>query len=713
MKKEKYVFLFFLIIMLAFPLFSFEVPIVQANPSYEDFTTFTEIDTGADRIQKTANHIDHMAYRDEITYLYKDYGAAHFTDFVHFINIYSGFNVAQSIGFFWGLSNDLGDFKTLRTTLKDVLGVFTYPNTIKLWEATGGSSYSDTSVVLSSSTWYYLRIEKSGTAFICGIWSNSGDRDVNDTGAGSYVDGLSITLQSDYSFRYCYGCSSYNDGWSFYVNNDIENLDLNEAPANIAPVNDSCTITDMDDSDNLYAQISGGYSIDYDGHDDDGYVDIDYVLVNITQAATVRVSFKYTNSTNTFSIIDGSSEFTLDGSSSASRAGTNINLTIVFHVQWDATEESDVELKAVIADDEPSSDTDTMQTDYADVVTNLVVSGFSCDDDRGNLEQTITFTGTVYYANNPASSTATTFYPPDIEFTAVHIYDSGDNDKGNDNTVVNGAFSVSFSASASVSIETYNPYIDMADADYSDAEESPTDTFISDRIVAYWEQLDDNRVNTDSNIEWRIKAVLDYDDHTLGSEDGITSSWGALNWDAGNTWFEISHSESNVNTYTITLTVGSEATHTITSFSENITESSGIYDRIKILTLVADPTDPVIENYAKINATAELEYDHHALGSEDTLTIESLFLPWDSEVSEFNGKEKKDTPQSKTYNEGVGNEATYGITVVNMDGKNVTVTWGEADEDFTDPADIAVALVASLIFIPLLILIIFAARRKH
>ena len=107
-------------------------------------------------------------------------------------------------------------------------------------------------------------------------------------------------------------------------------IEYTSPPPNETPVNDSCTIIDMDDSNNLYAQISGGYSIDYDGHDDDGYVDIDYVLVNITQGATVKVSFKYDNSLDEFSIIDGSSEFTLDGSSSSSRAGNNINYTQLF-----------------------------------------------------------------------------------------------------------------------------------------------------------------------------------------------------------------------------------------------------------------------------------------------------------------------------------------------------------------------------------------------
>jgi len=59
---------------------------------------------------------------------------------------------------------------------------------------------------------------------------------------------------------------------------------------------------------------------------------------------------------------------------------------------------------------------------------------------------------------------------------------------------VNGAGSVTFNAPAAVGSDTYNLYIDMADADYPDGEETTTETVITDRIVAYSEALDDTRV---------------------------------------------------------------------------------------------------------------------------------------------------------------------------------------------------------------------------
>ena len=387
----------------------------------------------------------------------------------------------------------------------------------------------------------------------------------------------------------------------------------------VFPVNTQLSITDMDDSNNIYAQISGGYTLSYQGNHPDGYLLISYVLVNITQGATVRACFKYLNSTNTFSLEAGSSEFTLNsGGCSASRSGIWMNLTISFFVQWDATEESDVELKAVIVDSDGNSDSDTLQTDYCDIVTNLVVSGFTCDDDRGNLEQTITFSGTVYYANNPASSTATTFQPPDAEYTSISIYDSGDNNKGTDSSIVSGAFSVMIlNAPSTVGIETYNTFINMVDADYTDAEEtSPTDTFITDRI--------------------------------------------------------------------------------------------------QLLTLSSNDTALYVGEYAEIRVTAQLDYDDSAVGSGDSIIVEGLALSWDAGDSRFEGSETSAVELSKTYNEGSGSEATFGITSFDMNSLSVLVEWFETvgEVDVTDPGDIGEMIVASFIFIGVVLLILIISRRK-
>jgi hypothetical protein len=121
---------------------------------------------------------------------------------------------------------------------------------------------------------------------------------------------------------------------------------------------------------------------------------------------------------------------------------------------------------------------------------------------------------------------------------------------------------------------------------------SQTVTLVWDRIIVYWEQLNDSRVNIGTNIEGRYKAVLQFDNHAFGSGDSLSCSWGNLAWDNANNWFDLIHSESTVTGVTISGWGGNEATYGITSITENITETTYIYDRIEIY----EKDDPIIVN---------------------------------------------------------------------------------------------------------------------
>jgi len=236
------------------------------------------------------------------------------------------------------------------------------------------------------------------------------------------------------------------------------------------PTNGAGTIDDMDDTNNLYAQrkLYTGTSA---ATDTNGYADIHYMEFRIKQGAATRAIFRYHQDDDTFSVESGSTEWTLDASSSDSSVGNTITVTWKFTAQWDAIEEADLEIELYCVDAAAASDTDTAQTNYFDVVKTLTISGFASNPVTYCLpSSTVIFTGTVYYVNNPGGSTATTFYPPDAEFTAVHVHDAAHASQGNDATIVNGAFSVSIAAPAPPGVYTYHPYINMVDADYVDAD---------------------------------------------------------------------------------------------------------------------------------------------------------------------------------------------------------------------------------------------------
>jgi len=254
-------------------------------------------------------------------------------------------------------------------------------------------------------------------------------------------------------------------------------------PYNTDPENLYCVVSDMDDSDNLYAQRKL-YTLEYNVKDVDGFSTINYSEVRLKQGASIRAVFRFTEDTATFSIETGSTEWTLDASSSNISSGIYLNVTFKFNAHYDAIEEAGLDLECYVIDNKGATDTDTMQSNYADVVTTILVSNFACDDDRGNTEQTIKFIGTLYYADDPSSSSPSSFSPPDSEITAVHIYDSGNVDKAS-NSTLSGVFSIGFTAPSSPGTETYNAYIDGADAEFTDFEDSSTDTFITDNLQTF------------------------------------------------------------------------------------------------------------------------------------------------------------------------------------------------------------------------------------
>ena len=192
--------------------------------AYEDFTTFAEVDVGSDRIQKTANHVDHAAYRNEDTYLYKGYGVGHFGDFTHKIKARSGFTQDFSVGYVWGLANNIDDFYGLGVTGKTAIGVRFYRSGanryIQLQEVYTSNWYTDGYLGASTNTYYYIKIVKSGTSLIATIYS--------DPNYSTLIDTLVLTLHGNWTFRYLYGCSAYNNGMGAYQINDIENFDIGE-----------------------------------------------------------------------------------------------------------------------------------------------------------------------------------------------------------------------------------------------------------------------------------------------------------------------------------------------------------------------------------------------------------------------------------------------------------------------------------------------------
>jgi len=196
----------------------------------EDFTTYTEVEPD-DRIQKTANHIDHVACRNEDSYLYKDKTAGHFgSAFIHTVNVYlAEAGTASDMAWVWVLQNVVDDIKAIVDASGDYLALRfrNAAGTLKLGleECDSGTQTTDAGNIVIS-TWYYLKIVKSATSLVCGIYSTAALRDAGN-GTDGDVDNLSLTI-TDKSYRYIFACNTNNTGHSLCATTDIENLDLHE-----------------------------------------------------------------------------------------------------------------------------------------------------------------------------------------------------------------------------------------------------------------------------------------------------------------------------------------------------------------------------------------------------------------------------------------------------------------------------------------------------
>lgn len=491
-----------------------------------------------------------------------------------------------------------------------------------------------------------------------------------------------------------------------FVENEPQHGDWEEE-GNLAPTNSGFAFLDMDDTDNLYAQKQY-YTAQYVVTDYDGYADIDYAEFSIMQSSNIRATFRFDEDTATFSIEAGSPTWDLDvGSCSNVSSGKTITMNFTISPKFNAIEESDIDISAFVVDDETENSTDTIQTDYADVVTDLVVSGFACDDNRGNIGQTLNFSGTVYYANNPSSGTASSSYPPDSKFTAVHVYDSKAVSQGSDNSIIDGAFSVSFSALSTVDLETYNPYIDIADAEYTDAEESPTATFISDRIRILTLGADDTRVNVDGSAEIYATAELEYDGHGLGSGDSLSVESLDLIWNA--THFVGAESKPSVQQKVYDSGEGEETTFGVTALNLDSRSVSVVWDRLNV-TFTVDADLVPLNTETEFKVTIFREYDNSSVSSY-SYNINRDGLGFGNPHTTEAFTDVSSSEGTRIYDFTNVTDNTYGLTAF-TDPHDLFVAWYDAGIQLNQIVLIlGVALIVTAIAAGLGLLIYFRKRK--
>ena len=323
-------------------------------------------------------------------------------------------------------------------------------------------------------------------------------------------------------------------------------------PNNEPYIND-LQILNMDNTNYLYAQ-KRAYNFLLTVTDLDGISDLDTGQIAFTDGVNwCNVSIDL--QTNIGTITSGAEYISLDAITTAASENT-ANYTVPITLDWDINDAS-IDLYAWVNDSENANATwYQMQTNYATIESDVNVLDFALSDDRGDIGATLYASGTIMYQDSSITV-------PNGQVNAVVIYNSTNHNVGS-GTPTTGFFNISITADSQVGVETYNTYLDMV-SDDGDSEDTTTDTFIADQIVVYYEQINATQANAGEPIEYRVRALLDYDDSLLGSGDTVEANAGVMTWDVTNTWFEVAHTEVIGKNYTFQVTSARDNAYGITA----------------------------------------------------------------------------------------------------------------------------------------------------
>ena len=238
---------------------------------------------------------------------------------------------------------------------------------------------------------------------------------------------------------------------------------------------------------------------------------------------------------------------------------------------------------------------------------------------------------------------------------------------------------------------TLNDYIDV-DSILSRSKGAFTDYTIWDRILIITTVSDDaqDRLNINGNAEIRVTAYLEYTaggTHWLGSGDTLYLDDVLMSWDAVNSWFELgsrTHASVGLWSYYVNSSSANEATYGITVVNLNSQDVEVIWDKIVIQTTVSDEADGRLDinGNVEIRVTASLAYTVGGtvwLGDGDTITLDDVGMSWDSINSWWELTRSKASVGMWNYYVNSSSETGYGITALDLNGKNVEVIWDEIE----------------------------------
>lgn len=193
--------------------------------AYEDITTFTEVDAGGYWSQTATRSKGSSVPQNDDSYVYKDYGAGYFGDYIHHVDICMDNSgpwpdvTGSSVGL-WAVTNGFGSYSDMtegQTIRVGKVGLTSRRVWFEDIGAATSASYTFATVFTA-----YLIIERNGTTATCKIYS--------DAARTSLLTTLTITCQTT-TFRYLQAGFSEEGLNAWRTTGYSENFDIN--PVNL------------------------------------------------------------------------------------------------------------------------------------------------------------------------------------------------------------------------------------------------------------------------------------------------------------------------------------------------------------------------------------------------------------------------------------------------------------------------------------------------
>ncbi|MFW9887592.1 MAG: hypothetical protein ACFFER_05380 [Candidatus Thorarchaeota archaeon] len=443
----------------------------------------------------------------------------------------------------------------------------------------------------------------------------------------------------------------------------------NEIPTNDA----SPDLTNADDADNLYAR-QRFYTIISNVSDADGYWDIDYVELTLYDNSQTQATWtiRYTVSSDLFTVPSGSDYIVLASWSSALLDGQNISITWAIKIDWDHVNLVDVDIEQYVTDGTDSDD-DFYEVNW-DIETRLAITGAQVDDgsgtaDRGSLDGSFTYSGTVTYLGSSLSprSNETDVWVSSTEY-GINI------GPWSDLTLTSGTFGVTCYADDTVGEDTYTVKAvpEAQGADGNDLLQSAVqDTYIADRVQVQTYSVTDDRVNVGDSVSVDVTLRYDYDD--LAVLDGTVSINGGSATHIGAGIWRITATESVVIINVYNLVSYSGGAHGLDIVDQNLQSQAVIWDQITVREYsVLDDRVNVGES-VDVNITIEYEYDDSPV-TNGVVTISGVPATYLGSGT-WRITQSQGSVGSLNYDTVTCSGNTYGISSVNQNGLSQQVIW--------------------------------------